>query len=67
MGDFHIVISNCNEKKKKFPYFISKLDLISNFIESRIEFQTGAPILVKDFFIFSVLKIFAEKLALIRG
>lgn len=37
------------------------LDLIYNFTECEMEFQTDTPIVVKDFSIFSVLENFTEK------
>lgn len=37
------------------------LDLIYNFTECGMEFQTDTPIVVKDFSIFSVLENFTEK------
>ena len=37
------------------------LDLICNFTECGMEFQTEKPILAKDFIVFPFLEIFTEK------
>ena len=41
--------------------FLRKLDTLRVFTESGIEFKIVTPILVKDFFIFSVLENLTEK------
>lgn len=72
---FKVLLSLNSQRTMRFPRkprshlkilkYISNvaysLDLICNFTECGMEFQTDTPIVVKDFSIFSVLENFTEK------